>query len=431
MTSKTDILIIGAGLSGLSAAWHLPKKYKVRIVESSDKCGGLATTEEIDGFRFDQTGHLLHLHNVYIKRWLQKDLFHDELLKIDRISRVWSHNVYTKYPFQSNTFGLPIAVAEECLDGYLKILKNPPKKKIRSFEDYIYHYFGHGFARHFMIPYNKKIWGAHPREMSAVWCDKFVPIPKKEEVLAGSKSAGHSELGYNASFYYPRRGIGELTEKLEENILQRGLKIEFGKKLLRVDCSRKEVILDSGEKIKYDTLISTVPLKEFVWSLFGVPAKIKNYNKLLVSKSLFYLNIALKCPLAQEFHWCYVPSPGVPFYRVGSYSNFSADCAPSGCSSLYVELSGRNFKQTVVPVALKHLQKMKIIKKKSDVLFVKPKFIRYAYVIYDHNYTRAVPALHKFLKKYEIFSIGRYGAWNYSSMEDGLIMGKEICNHIN
>ena len=84
MTSKTDILIIGAGLSGLSAAWHLPKKYKVRIVESSDKCGGLATTEEIDGFRFDQTGHLLHLHNVYIKRWLQKDLFHDELLKIDK-----------------------------------------------------------------------------------------------------------------------------------------------------------------------------------------------------------------------------------------------------------------------------------------------------------------------------------------------------------
>lgn len=430
MVSKVDVLIIGAGLSGLSAAWHLPKKYEIRIIEGANRCGGLATTEEINGFRFDQTGHLLHLHDAYIKRWLQKDIFDEDLLKLNRISRIWSHNVYTKYPFQSNTFGLPAAVAGECLDAYLKIIYNPPTKKIHSFEDFIYHYFGRGFAKHFMIPYNKKIWGVHPREMSIAWCDKFVPIPKKEEVMSGSKSDGHPELGYNASFYYPRLGIGELTEKLEKNVLQRGLKIEFAKKLSHVDFRNKEAVLDSGEKIRYNNIISTAPLKEFVGGMVGTPEKIKKYNNLLVSKPLFFLNIALKSPLTQEFHWCYVPSPRVPFYRVGSYSNFSADCAPSGCSSLYVELSGRNFKYAIIPSVIKNLQKMKIIKKQSDVLFVKPKFIKYAYVIYDHNYARVVPFLHKFLNEYGIFSIGRYGAWNYSSMEDALIMGREISNSL-
>src|SRR3989338_10870985 len=182
--SRCDVLIVGAGLTGLSAAWHLRgSDTSVRLIEATSSVGGLTKTCEEQGFHFDRTGHLLHLRDNSIKQWIVDDLFKGKLLHIDRVSRVWSSGVYTRYPFQANTYGLPEEVASECIEEYLKVLEHPPKKKVRTAEDFIYKHFGKGFAKHFMIPYNQKLWGVHPKYMTAEWGERFIPIPKKEDVL--------------------------------------------------------------------------------------------------------------------------------------------------------------------------------------------------------------------------------------------------------
>jgi len=426
MKSKTKVLIIGAGLSGLSAAYHLRKKYKVRIIEKEGEAGGLATTEKVRGFRFDRMGHLLHLKNPYVKNLILHKLFDGKLKKIKRDSRVWFEGVYTRYPFQSNTFGLPKKIADECLREYLKVKFNPPSKKIRTFEDFIYYYFGKGFAKHFMIPYNRKIWGVHPREMSVEWCKRFVPIPKLEEVIEGAMKNNSKELGYNVNFYYPSKGIEELPRKLVSLLSQDNISVEFGKAARSIDFKKKEVCFSDGERVKYDVLISTMPLKELLNHLVSPPSSIIKTKDMLRCKSLFYLDIAIKRPSLKSFHWCYVPEPHIPFYRVYINSNASRGCAPKGRSSLCVEMSGHKFNNSIIPQVLKYLKEMGIIKRETDVLFVLPKYIKYAYVIYDHNYSKIVPAIHKFLNKQDIYSIGRYGNWDYSCMEDALLMGKNV-----
>lgn len=415
-------------MSGLSAARYLGSE-KIRIIEKGDRPGGLAVTDEVKGFRFDKTGHLLHLQKPELKKWLLKDIFQNRILSIPRISRVWSHEVYTRYPFQSNTYGLPEKIARECLTEYLRIQKKPPQKNIKSFEDFIYHYFGRGFARHFMIPYNKKIWGVHPREMDIAWCEKFVPIPKLEDVLNGAKKNGGKELGYNVDFYYPDLGIGKLSDKIAADV-KKNCEIEYGLGLKKINLKNKEAVLSNGETVKYEYLISTAPLKDLLSDITDLPKEIADKKELLRCRSLSYLNIALKIPAQEKFHWCYVPSPKVPFYRVGFYSNFSSRCAPAGQSSLYVELTDRHAGGAAVPDVLKNLEAMEIIRRPSDVLFIDQRKIEYAYVIYDHNYSTVVPVIHNFLNKRNIYSIGRYGAWNYSSMEDALLMGKEAAEKI-
>lgn len=427
--SSCDVLIVGAGLAGLSTAWHLRDSGKtIRLVEATGRVGGLTKTCEERGFRFDFTGHLFHMRDNSIKRWIVDDLFKGKLPRLDRVSRVWSSNVYTRYPFQANTYGLPEEVACECLEEYLKVLKHPPTKKVRTAEDFIYKHFGKGFAKHFMIPYNEKLWGVHPKYMTAEWGKRFIPIPKKEDVLAGAKLNPDRKLGYNSSFFYPARGAGDVAERIHAVLPP--YTVEFNVALRSVDLVKKIATLSTGERVQYRYLVNTIPLPELVRSVRKPSFVLAKNAKLLKYRPLRYLDIALNVPARQEYHWCYVPSPKVPFYRVGIYSNFSSMNAPKGKSSLYVELVSRRYNKRMLPKILDGLHEMRLIKGKADIQFVSPKFIKYAYVIYDRNHSKAVPIILKTLAKDGVHSIGRWGAWNYSSMEDALIMGRDVASKI-
>src|SRR6185295_20198081 len=163
-------------------------------------------------FRFDRTGHLLHLRDPEIRSWVER-LIGDDCVLVQRKSRIWSQGVYTRYPYQANTFGLPPDIAYECLIGYFEALRNEASTpEPKNFEDFCFKYFGAGFSKHFMIPYNEKLWGVHTRDVTAEWCSRFVPRPKLEDVIAGAVGKNDRELGYNTSFLYPSLGIGALPK---------------------------------------------------------------------------------------------------------------------------------------------------------------------------------------------------------------------------
>ncbi|MDP3763178.1 MAG: FAD-dependent oxidoreductase [bacterium] len=427
--SSCDVLIVGAGPAGLSTAWHLRDSGKtIRLVEATGRVGGLTKTCEERGFRFDSVIHVFHLRDNLIKQWIVNDLFKGKLLRLDRVCRVWSSGVYTRYPFQANTYGLPEEIARECIEEYLKVFEYPPIKKVRTAEDFIYKHFGIGFAKHFMIPYNEKLWGVHPKYLTAKWGERFIPIPKKEDVLAGAKLNPDRKLGYNTSFFYPARGAGEVAERIHAAFPPHT--VEFNVALRSVDLEKKIATLSTGERVRYRHLVSTMPLPELVRRLRKPSFALAKNAKLLKYRPLRYLDIALNVPARQEYHWCYVPSPKVPFYRVSILSNLSSLNAPEGKSSLCVELASRRYNKRMLPKILDGLREMGLITGKADIQFVSPKFIKYAYVIYDQNHSKAVPIILKTLAKNGVHSIGRWGVWNYSSTEDALIMGRETAQEI-
>src|SRR5881396_2751848 len=59
MSEAYPVVILGAGLTGLSAAYHLGAPSLV--IEREAEVGGLARTHIDNGFTLDCTGHLLHL----------------------------------------------------------------------------------------------------------------------------------------------------------------------------------------------------------------------------------------------------------------------------------------------------------------------------------------------------------------------------------
>lgn len=353
---------------------------------------------------------------------MMASILDEEPLRLSRKSRIFSHGVYTHYPFQANTFGLPREVVAECLTGFVRARERGQRdrKMPKSFAEFIDCHFGEGIARHFMTPYNTKLWNVSPKQITAGWCKRFVPIPTVEEVVSGALGLPQEEMGYNAHFFYPRTGIGELPIGLARRVKN----VEFQTSIAKIDFRRKRLFV-KGEWAPYKSLINTIPLRDLLQLLEKPPARIAEAIALLQCKGLRYVDVALKTPALNDYHWSYVPEQKYPFYRVGCYSNFSPCMAPPGQSNYYVELAarGRIRLDELGPRIVSGLQDMGIVNDPRDVLFMHPRYIKHAYVIYDMNYEKHVPSILSWLEQQDIFSAGRYARWEYSSMEDAILQG--------
>ncbi|HMR74799.1 MAG TPA: FAD-dependent oxidoreductase [Polyangiaceae bacterium] len=424
-SEHSRVVVLGAGLTGLSAGRHLADAgVEHQVLEKLPHAGGHAITLEDSGFRFDRTGHLLHLRDPEIKKlvlgWLGKDV-----VEVQRRSVIWSNGVYTRYPFQANTFGLPPDVAYDCVEGFVRAHFNANKPTPTNFEEFCLAHFGEGISRHFMIPYNARLWGVHPKEITSDWCQRFVPLPKLEDVLAGAVGKNDRELGYNTRFTYPRLGIGELPKAML--LEQPG--VQFSRAPTRIDLAARKLVLADGE-LSFDVLVSTAPLSVLMGLIQDLPPAVAEKAAQLRCTHLYYLDVALGVPCGKDVHWVYVPEAKYPFYRVGCYSHFSEAMAPKGKAGLYVELTSRDAPDmdALLPQVAAGLIEMGFIQKPEDIEFARLRKIDHAYVIFDHNYFSATETVFEFLEQHRIVSSGRYGGWNYSSMEDALLFGRDAAS---
>lgn len=420
---RAAVAVLGAGLTGLSASLHLTRSGVAhRLFEREAVAGGHAVTLEEQGFRFDRTGHLLHLRDPELQALALELLPAERYRKLLRRSAVFSHGVYTRYPFQSNAYGLPPEVAYECVSGFLAAHFAPasPQAEPKSFADFCLQHFGPGISRHFMLPYNSRLWGVAPDEITSDWCQRFVPLPKVEDVLRGALGAQPPELGYNVNFWYPELGIGAFSAALAERT-----PVELSRAPQHIDRARR-VLVFASEEVPFDVLVSTIPLPALLRLLGDLPPAVAEAASRLRSTHLHYLDVALSAPNQNPYHWIYVPEDKYPFYRVGCYSHFSEKLAPPGKSSLYVELADRRSQtpERAFASALPGLTELGLVKSARDVEFFRLRTLEHAYVIYDHHYRAALDVIEPFLAEQRIVSSGRYGAWNYSSMEDALLMGR-------
>ncbi|MBW2734945.1 MAG: NAD(P)-binding protein [Deltaproteobacteria bacterium] len=414
-------VILGGGLTGLSAALH--SQHPTLLLERDTRLGGLARSETREGYTFDHTGHWLHLRDNAMKA-LVKDVMGEGMVEVEREARIYSHGALTLYPFQANLHGLPPKVVHECLYGFVNSLISRSEDEPRNFEEYILHHFGAGIARHFMIPYNHKLWGVHPREITSAWCKRFVPRPNPEQVIAGAVGAGPAQLGYNIRFRYPKQGgIEGFTSRLAARLDPQGVRLSVAPDALDAESG---TLFLGDEELPYHALITSIPLPKLIALLKEPPPEVVQAGSALRATALRYLNVATRRPAKADYHWAYVPEARYPFYRVGIFSNAVPTMAPKGGSSFYVELSTRSpLDENAKRDALEALVAMGAIDAMDDVLFADERVIDPAYVIFDEAYERSLETIHGYLESKRIFSRGRYGAWIYNAMEDSLLAGKE------
>jgi len=418
--------VLGAGLAGLSASYHLGGD--APIYEASDRVGGLCSSRQIDGFTFDHTGHLLHFRVPYTRDLVSK-LLEQPLLYHHRKSWVYTQGNWIKYPFQANLHDLPAKIREECVDEFLAVQGSHARSQ--NFEEWILNHFGKGIARHFMIPYNEKLWRFPLDRMSCSWIDCLIPQPDPEEVLKGASGPAPRDYGYNIQFGYPETGgIGRLAEAFVPHVGP----IQFQSRAIRIDPLQRTVFFEDGTSTVYRSLVSTMPLPVLLKLLDPIPERIVQHGKNLIWNSIINLNLGIDRANITDKHWIYFPDQEQSFYRVGFPANFSPDSVPPGKSSMYVEVSYRG-QNLHPPDELTHrvveeLIQVGLLRSHEEVILSEYNDIKHAYVIYDLNYRQVTRETHEYLESQGIFSIGRFGRWRYYSMEQTMLDGRDSAERV-
>jgi protoporphyrinogen oxidase len=426
------IVIIGAGLTGISAAYHLEQHgfFDYLLFEKEATPGGLCRSVTDSGFTFDYTGHLLHASDNYFYALMQKCISLDAMNVINRRSFIYSHGVFTKYPFQINLHGLPTSVIVECITEFVNRNSN---KTPHSFADWVRTHFGNGIGKYFFFPFQEKIFSYDINKITASWTGRFVPSTSLEQMLYGTLSPHNQDnVGYNARFLYPKKGgifgwIKAFAEQLKKPIITNHC-------ATTIDMRTKKVIFSNGHSEPYELLISTMPLDGLLYHLHEKPTvSVKKALMHLKCNKVVNFNLGINRPDISDKHWIYFPEKKYPFYRLGFWHNFSEHMAPAGHSSLYGEFSYLNKSSAWVHETLqKSLRATKKLFKLSsrDIVTEKIIAISHAYVIYDHWRERHLPTLLNRLQQEHIYSVGRYGAWKYASMQEAVLDGKEVAHHI-
>jgi len=427
------VVILGAGLTGLSLAYNLEQNnfFDFQIYEKEDSPGGLLRSFKQDDFTFDFTGHLLHVNNEIFYNFLNKisDIKNFDL--VTRRSCIHINNKTIPYPYQMNLAGLENNKIIEAINGFVNRKKSI---KPKSFHDWVLKHFGAGIGKQFFFPYNQKLLAFNVKKITPSWTGRFVPKVDLKTILKGAFEQNISGIGYNNQFYYPKKdGIQFLIDKLRKSLKS---KIHTNYNAKKIDIINKTVQFENGHTQKYETLITTIPLDLLLKSIKEKPnTNLKKISKKLTCNSVINFNLGFDIKSLSNKHWKYFPENKYPFYRIGFWHNINSNSAKENCSAIYGETSF--IPGTKTETQINNLTKKSINSAlttlnltKNNIVTEKLLHLPHAYVIYDFWREQNLEKLLNRLKKLSIHSIGRYGEWKYSSMQEAFLDGARAAEQI-
>ena len=415
------VVVLGAGLTGLSAARNLAGAgVDAVVLEREMEPGGVCRTLREGPFSFDLTGHLLHLSRDDSSEVLAGLGVLPALARHRRRAGIALGGAVTPYPIQIHTHRLPRAIRRDCVLGFVEArLRGDDGAEPASFADWVARRFGDGFARHFFLPYNGKLFCTDPAELTTEWVGRYVPRPRLADVIDGAFGLYRRPVGYNATFLYPRRGgIDVLARALAGGVPS----LRTGCEVVAVDLDAGRLTLAGGETLEWDDLVATAPLTHLAAMTSGLPPDARRAAGKLRSVGVVNVNLAVRGPAPRREHWLYVPEERYPFYRVGFPSNHGS-VAPNGFHTVSVEVSVRSGEPAppdLEEACMEGLGDLGLLRDRVAVERVVTVRIDPAYVVFDRPRAAAVAALRRAYRARGVLLAGRWAEWKYSTMEDAL-----------
>ncbi|MDD2805023.1 MAG: FAD-dependent oxidoreductase [Elusimicrobiales bacterium] len=329
MEMKTDVLVLGGGLTGLAAAEALKDSgLRTLVLEKAAEPGGLSRTARAGEFLFDLGGHRLYFSKPEVRAYTERLLKGRTLLRPRRSSAIYTGGRLLNYP---PTFLNGILYAAPVL--FSKGRKASGARPPATLKDWLDGRLGPRIHDRYFRDYTRKVWGRGTDELSPLWAERRIGGGFSVKTLLLELFGGKLSSKENAArFLYPERGIGELPAALLESAGPRTELLTGAEPLeLKFKDGRPAALVfgqGGGKKtVHFKFIISTIPLTALAGLIPGFPPGLAAGIKY---RSLVVLFAALRRKKALPHHWVYFPDWDAEFSRLCELANWSPLMAPGG-----------------------------------------------------------------------------------------------------
>jgi len=425
---KQRVIILGAGIAGLSASYYLKKNgIESMIIEKNPFWGGLCSSFQVDGFTFDTFAHISFDNDPETFSLLEGNT--DSFVhKPDALN--YSRGYWVRNPVQNNLSGLPVEERIEIIQGFVN-RKRSSDIEIKSYADWLQANYGAYFSENYPYRYTRKYWTVEPEQLESKWINGRMTTPDLREILRGSMGEDTRNLHYAKEARYPKRGgFQEFLTTLAKNA-----NILYNACIEWIDYRNRWLILADGRKLSYDAIISTIPLPELITYLHEMPHEVKNAAENLDHTSGAMISLGLRRPKTSPSLWFYIYDEDILPARVYAPDWKSPNNVPEGCSALQAEVYCSKYRPLNLDLEdLKEIVVSQMLKlglfERSDILFSDIRYREYANVMFTPQIYEARDRIHGYLDELGILYAGRWGEWDYLWVGQSLRSGKRAAENV-
>ncbi len=444
--AQPNVVIIGAGPAGLTAAYMLSKRgVAATVLEADSVVGGISRTAVRDGWRFDIGGHRFFTKVRPVEELWFEILGPDEFLRRPRLSRVYYRGKFYDYPISPMNAlrNLGPVEAVRCVASYLWVRIHPPKDK-STLEGFVAGRFGWRLYRHFFKTQSEKVWGVPCTEIQADWgaqriknlsLFRAVWEALKPKRLRMRRHKSKQVTSLIEEFNYPRYGPGQMWERCTELVTAKGTKVMFDSRVTKVHHHGGRAVAvtaaHDGPETRYECthVISSMPISGLLRAMDPpVPHDVQAAADGLRYRD--FITVALVVPEELGFpdNWIYINDPTVQVGRIQNFGRWSPYLVKDGRTCLGLEFFVNEGDEMwtkpdadLIEQAKRELERIGLVEAsdvESGYVVRMPK----AYPMYDVTYKENVDTLRRWLDANapNVYPVGRNGMHKYNNQDHSM-----------
>lgn len=402
-------IILGAGITGLSASYHLRERQcDSLILEKESTYGGLCNSFCIDGFVFDTFAHISFDNEPYTYSMLDGKT--DHLTHSSEALNFCDGN-WVRNPVQNNLVGLPVEERVKILESYIK---RPTNADVNNYAEWLNSHFGSYFAARYPGRYTRKYWTVEADKLEPKWIEGRMTTPDLNVMLRNAMVENNEIAHYSKEARYPVKG--GFKEYLRP--LAKDTKILYNVTVTQIDVVAKQVTLSDGTVLDYDGIVSTIPLPELINVIKDVPGEIRECADRLDYTSGAMISLGFNRPKICPRLWFYIYDEDIYPSRIYSPDWKSINNVPDGCSAIQAEVDFSKYKplkcnlDDLKEEVIDQLLRLELFDR-SDIVVSDIRYREYVNVMFTPQIYDMRAKIHGYLDDIGVSYAGRWGMWDY------------------
>ena len=447
----TNLHILGGGPAGLTTGYYAKKhSLNFTIFEAGAHVGGNCRTLKIKGvdckysasqigdFRFDTGAHRFHDKDPQVTEEVST-LLGKDLLRVEAPSEIFFEGTFYRFPLL-----LSDLIEKLELKTLLKIawenLHSSPRKQVENFREFAINQYGKTLAARFLLNYSEKLWGQSSHNLStAITGNRLKGLDLRNFLRSTVLGTPQNPSHLDGSFFYPRYGIGMISDKLCDFIGKKHIKLKHRvSRMIHKNGRIERIVLNDDIEIQAATVINTLPLTLSIRmleppappELCAIADRIKYRHLMLcvycLNRDAFSQNASL-----------YFPGEEFPFTRLYEPKNRSPEMAPKEQTVIVLELpcSSDDAVWNMPEAALKTevwnaLRRVKPLLP-EEVIHDQIYKLPFAYPVLEVGFEENVEQLVAYFERFEnLYLTGRSSLFRYLHLHDLFKAGEGVIERI-